>query len=111
MNGDPFGVPGARTFHVYGTRGSGDTTDYWFQQGVGTVQFVEQHHGTYDEYRRQLISTTIDGVRHTYALQPARTVALHWSECRAGWRRFVREDGTLIPDYAACVAYARDLNR
>jgi hypothetical protein len=72
-NGDPFGVPGARTFHVYGFQGSGDTTDYWFQQGVGVTQFVEVHHGTYDEYRRRLVTTTIDGVTKSYSLEPART--------------------------------------
>jgi hypothetical protein len=107
LNGDPFGAPGVRTFHVYGHQGSGDTTDYWFQEGVGVVQFVEEHHGTYDEYRRRLTSSTLAGITHTYALQPARTVALDPGECRAGWRHWIRANGTLLPNYAACVAYAR----
>ena len=106
LNGDPFGAPGARTFHVYGFQGSGDTTDYWFQQGVGVVQFVEEHHGTYSEDRRRLVSATIGGVRRHYTLKPARTVPLYGGECRDGWRHFVRADGSLIPDYATCVKYA-----
>jgi hypothetical protein len=107
INGDPFGTPGGRTFRVYGFQGSGDTTDYWFQEGVGVVQFVQVHHGTYDEYRRRLVKTTIDGVTTTYALQPARTPPLDAGECRTGWQRWVRSDGTLLRDRAACEAYAR----
>jgi hypothetical protein len=106
MNADGFGTPGARTFHVYGTQGSGDTTDYWFQQGVGVAQIVEVHHGTYDEYRRRLVKSTIDGVTKTYTLRPARTPPLEPGECRVGWFRWVRADGTLIPSLAECEGYA-----
>jgi len=106
MNGDPFGTAGARTFHVSGFQGSGDTTDYWFQEGVGVTQFVEVHHGTYDEIRRRLVKTTIDGVTKPYALQPARTPPLEPGECRAGTLRWVRADGTLIPTELECEGYA-----
>lgn len=107
LNGDRFGVPGERTFHVSGRQGSGDTTDYWFQQGVGIAQFVEEHHGTYDQHRRMLKSTTFNGVTRTFDLQPARTPPLEPGECRDGWRHWVRADGSILSSLDQCMAYAR----
>jgi hypothetical protein len=108
LNGDRFGTPGAQTFHVYGYQGAGDATDYWFQPGVGIVQRIEVHHGTYDEFRRRLVRATIDGVTRPYKLRPARTAPLEVGECRAGWQRWVRADGSLLKNLAACEAYARN---
>jgi hypothetical protein len=107
LNGDPFGTPGGRTFHVSDYQGAGETIDYWFQQGVGVVQYVYEHHGTYGQHRRILTSATANGRTRTFDLQPARTAPLEPGECRDEWRHWIRADGTLIPDLPACVAYAR----
>jgi hypothetical protein len=106
LNGDPFGVPGAQTFYVSDYQGAGETYDYWFQEGVGIIQSVYEHHGTYDQHRRLLLRATISGVTETFTLQPARTTPNDPRECRDGWRHWIRADGTLISDLAACVAYA-----
>lgn len=111
LNGDPFGEKGGRTFHLFAHQGSGTVADVWFAQGVGVLQEVVEHHGTYIEDRRQLLSTTIGGAMRTYSLTPARTIPLYESECQAGWRHFVRADGSLISNMAACISYARSVRR
>lgn len=110
-NGDLFGVPDAQTFHVHGYHGSGSTIDYWFQKGVGVVQFVELHHGTYDEFRQRLVSATIDGATRTFDLEPARTIPLDPSECRNGWRQWVTTEGSLLPTLKTCLAYEPVIRR
>src|SRR5262249_136170 len=107
LNGDPFGVKGGETFHLSAYEGSGKTGDVWFLHGVGILQEVHEHHGTYFEIRSRLLSATIDGRLRTYQVRPARTVPLDPGECQAGWRHFVRGDGTLIRDAAGCRVYAR----
>jgi len=72
FNGDPFGPPGARTWRTLTRAGSGTTLDRWFTEGVGLVQQVMEHHGTYDEDRRQLLKATINGKTQEYQLTPAR---------------------------------------
>jgi hypothetical protein len=110
LNGDPFGAPGGRTFHVEGHEGSGSTIDMWFQEGVGVVQLVDEHHGTYDRHHRMLVNAALGGVTRTLNLQPARTTPLDPGECRDDWRHWIRADGTLIPDLLSCIVYARTKN-
>jgi hypothetical protein len=45
--------------------------DRWFAQGVGVLQQITEHHGTYEESRLQLLQTTIHGQNRTYQLTPA----------------------------------------
>lgn len=111
INRDPFGVKGGRTLHLSSYLGSGTVTDVWYAQGVGVLQEVVEHHGTYIEDRRQLLSTTIGGTIRTYTLTPARTIPVDETECQAGWRHFVRADGSLISNMAACISYARSVRR
>jgi hypothetical protein len=111
VNGDPFGATGARTSHLFAHQGSGTVADVWFEQGVGVLQEVVEHHGTYWEDRRQLLRTIIGGTVHRYRLKPARTVPRGETECKAGWRHFVRADGTLLGNVADCVGYSRKLNQ
>jgi hypothetical protein len=109
LNADPFGLPGAKTFHLSSTEGSGTVIDRWFEEGVGVVQEVVEHHGTYDEDRRQLLRAIIRGKTQTYQLTPARTVPLSGSDCSGpGWQHFSRADGTAFKDIADCVSYSPD---
>jgi hypothetical protein len=71
LNGDAFGPPSARTWRTLTRAGSGTTLDRWFTEGVGLVQQVMEHHGTYDEDRRLLLKATIDGKTQEYQLPPA----------------------------------------
>jgi hypothetical protein len=72
FNADPFGIPGGKTWHFSSHQGSGTSCDRWFEQGVGLLQQVTEHHGTYDEQRKMLVSTTIHGKTVTYNLKPAK---------------------------------------
>jgi hypothetical protein len=108
MNGDPFGVPGGRTFHFSAHAGSGETIDRWYAEGVGLVQEDEEHHGTYDESRRRLLSASIAGKTTSYELTPARTAPLSAFDCEGpGWKHYVRGNGSGFGSAADCVRYVR----
>jgi hypothetical protein len=70
LNADPFGDRGGRTFHLTAHVGSGTEMDRWFEPGVGVLQEVMEHYGHYDEDRRQLLRTFIDGKSRSYDLKP-----------------------------------------
>jgi hypothetical protein len=107
LNADPFGPPGGRTFRLSSHLGSGTMVDRWFTAGIGLVQEVTEHHGTYDEGRRQLLSATIRGKTQTYHLTPARTIPLSDSDCTgAGWRHYSRANGAPFRSLADCVQYS-----
>ena len=106
VNSDPFGAPGADTFHVWTPLGSGEVMDRWFAKGIGVMQEVEEHHGTYDEDRRRLLSATIHGKTQKFELKPARTVPFDGEECQGpGWHHFARSDGSLFESLADCTSY------
>jgi hypothetical protein len=107
LNADPFGQPGGKTFHLSSHLGSGTAIDRWFEEGTGLVQEVIEHHGTYDEDRRQLLRATIQGKTQSYQLTPARTVPLSEWDCRGpGWRHFSRADGASFSGIADCIGYS-----
>jgi hypothetical protein len=107
LNADPFGPPGGRTFHLWTHLGSGTKMDRWFVEGVGVVQEVSEHHGTYGEQRRRLVRATIHGKAQSYQLTPARTVPLIDSDCSgAGWRHYVRADGAAFRSMNECAGYS-----
>ena len=92
LNADPFGPSGGKTFHLSSHLGSGTMVDRWFTEGIGIVQEVTEHHGTYGEDRRQLLRATIHGKTQSYQLTPARTVPLSEWDCEGpGWRHYPRE--------------------
>ena len=104
LNADPFGTPVANTFRLSSHLGSGEQIDRWFEEGVGVIQEVNEHHGTYDELRRQLLKATIRGKTQSYRLISARTVPLSKDDCAgSGWRHFSRSDGAAFSSFAACV--------
>ena len=105
-NSDPFGAPGTDTFHIWTPLGSGEVMDRWFARGIGVMQEVEEHHGTYDEDRRRLVSATIRGKTQRFDLKPARTVPFDASECEGpGWQHFARSNGTIFGSLADCTGY------
>jgi hypothetical protein len=107
LNADPFGPPGGKTFHLSTHLGAGDFMDRWFTEGVGVVQQVMEHHGTYGEDRWQLLRATISGKTQRYQLTAARTVPLGDSDCRGpGWRHYSRFDGSSFRSMADCIAYS-----
>ena len=109
VNSDPYGLPGATTFHLAGWEGGGVTVDRWFAEGVGTLQEVVLHHGTYDEDRIQLLSTVIDGKSRSYSLKPARLAPSGSIDCEGAiedWRYFARASGSPFQTLADCIAYA-----
>jgi hypothetical protein len=109
MNADPYGPPRRATFRLTTRAGSGMKVNRWFTEGLGVVQENGEHHGTYDELRRRLLSATIAGKTQTYNLTPARTVPLSKFDCaRNKWQHFARADGTPFSDAAACIAYTDD---
>jgi hypothetical protein len=106
FNGDPFGAPGGRTWRMLTRAGSGTTVDRWFTEGVGLVQQVMEHHGTYDEDRCQLLKATIKGKTQEYQLTPARIPPVADEECaEPHWRHFARKNGTPFQSAADCTAY------
>ena len=108
LNGDPFGWSGGRTFHLWTHLGSGTKMDRWFAEGIGVLQEVSQHHGTYEEGRRLLLRSTIQGRTQSYRLTPARTVPLSDSDCNgAGWRHYVRSDGAPFRSMGECAGYSQ----
>lgn len=108
LNGDPFGIPGAPTYHAFAYEGSGTVDDLWYAEGIGLVQKIVEHHGTYSEDRSQLLSTTLAGQTHRYSLTPAKTVPLSEADCLGIlWRHFVHADGTAFVNPTDCVAAAR----
>ena len=109
MNADPYGPPKRATFRLTTRAGSGMQVNRWFTEGLGVVQENGEHHGTYGEARRRLLSATIAGKTQTYDLTPARTVPLSEFDCaRTKWQHFARADGTTFADAAACIEYAED---
>jgi hypothetical protein len=106
FNGDPFGPPGARTWRMLTRAGSGTTVDRWFSEGIGLVQQVMEHHGTYDEDRWQLLKATISGKTQEFHLKPARIPPVADEECaEPAWRHFARADGAPFRDAADCNTY------
>jgi hypothetical protein len=94
-NADSFGVPGAAT----------STIDRWFAEGIGVVQEVVEHHGTYWEQRRRLMRTTIGGKTTRYNLNQAHTTPLGHGDCIGpGWRHFARADGRPFGSEADCIS-------
>jgi hypothetical protein len=109
LSADPFGPPRTRTYHLTSHLGSGTMVDLWFTEGVGVVQEVMEHHGTYDERRRKLLRSTIGGTTRTYQLTPARTMPLSDEECSGpGWQHFVRPDGTAFTNMRDCIDLERE---
>jgi hypothetical protein len=107
LNADPFGPPGDKTFHLSSHLGSGTMMDRWFTEGVGVVQEVTEHHGTYGEDRRQLLRATIRGKTQSYQLAPARTVPLSEFDCSGpGSRHYARSDGSSFRSVADCITYS-----
>lgn len=103
---DPFGPSGAETFHLPTHVGAGDYMDRWFTKGIGVVQEVAAHHGTYGESRRRLVRAVIDGKALTYDLKRAGTIPLDASDCDGpGWQHYVRLDGAAFRSMAECAAY------
>jgi hypothetical protein len=81
--------------------------DRWFVEGLGIVQEVIEHHGTYGEDRWQLLSATINGNTQSHQLTPARTVPLAEFDCRgAGWRHYSRSDESSFKSIADCLHYS-----
>jgi hypothetical protein len=103
MNADPFGPPGAQTFRLWTHVGSGTFTERWFAEGVGVVQEVTEHHGTYDEERKLLLRSTIRGQTRSYNLTPATTTPISGADCEGvGWLHYTRLDGTPFHSQADC---------
>lgn len=87
MNADPFGAAGGTTFHLGAHAGSGTFVDEWFAKGIGILQSVTLHHGTYDEWRKMLLKATIGGGTRTFDLKPARVTPLNEYDCEGSvWR-------------------------
>jgi hypothetical protein len=108
LNGDPFGVTNGQTYHAAAHEGAGYFRDMWYAKGIGVLQSVGLHHGTYWEDRSQLRSTTFAGQTTRYSLLPAKTVPLSESDCTGvGWRHFVRGDGSAFASWKACIATVR----
>lgn len=106
VNADPFGANNGTTFHLSAHAGSGEQVDRWFEPGIGVLQEIWEHHGTYEESRRQLVSAVIDGQSRTFLLKPARTIPLSNADCDGqGWQHFGRLNGTLFANRGDCVAY------
>jgi hypothetical protein len=107
LNSDSFGLRSGQTFHLSSHDGSGTSMDRWFGKGVGLLQEVIEHHGTYDEDRQRLLTATINGKTQDYHLTPARTVPLSPGDCqRSGWRHFSRADGGSFENMEDCVRYS-----
>ncbi len=71
VNADQSGPAGATTFLMTTRAGSGTSVNRWFTKGLGLVQENTEHHGTYEEGRGRLLSSTIGGKTQTYDLTPA----------------------------------------
>jgi hypothetical protein len=105
-NGDPFGPPGMATFHFSCHIASGEFMDRWFAQGIGVVQEISAHHGTYWESRRRLLRATIGGKTRTFNLPQARLAPLFDSDCNgSGWKHYAHPDGSSFRSAAECVAF------
>jgi hypothetical protein len=106
VNGDTFGPSVATTFHLTTHAGSGEMVDRWFEPGIGVVQEIREHHGTYEESRLQILSAIVDGQTRTFQLKPARTIPLSDLDCDGpGWQHFVRLNGTGFANQRECAAY------
>ena len=108
VNGDPYGVEGGKTFHFSAHIASGTRNDRWFAEGLGLVQEIEEHHGTYEELRARLVQATIGGQVRKFDLRPARTSPRFEADCEAvGWRKFVQRDGGHFPSEISCKEYVK----
>jgi hypothetical protein len=106
MDSDPFGENGVRTFRLSSYGGGGISVDSWFGQGVGLLQEVSEHHGTYDEDRQVLIASTIDGTSRSYKLKLARILPFSDMDCSGpGWRHFAKADGAPFHSLDDCATY------
>jgi hypothetical protein len=107
INADPFGPANGTAYHFSSRAGSGTIVDRWFEPGIGILQQITEHHGTYEESRLQLLSAVIEGRDYTFQLKPARTIPQSELDCEgAGWQHFARPDGTSFTNQRACVDYA-----
>ena len=106
INADPFGPANGTAFHFSTRAGSGTIVDRWFEPGIGILQEISEHHGTYEESRLQLLSAVIEGRSYTFQLKPARTIPRSDLDCEGpGWQHFARSDGTSFTNQRACVDY------
>jgi len=71
LNDDLLRPPGTQTWRIQTRAGSGASLDRWFAEGIGLVKQVMEHHGTYDEDRRQLLKATINGKSQEYQFTTA----------------------------------------
>jgi hypothetical protein len=107
INADPFGPTNGTTYHFVARAGSGTVVDRWFEPGIGILQAITEHHGTYEESRLQLLSAVIEGHDYTFQLKPARTIPRSDLDCEGpGWQHFARSDGSSFTNQRACVDYA-----
>jgi hypothetical protein len=107
VDADRFGLTGATTFHFTAHAGSGEQVNRWFEQGIGLLQEIWEHHGTYEESRLQLLKAVIRGRTFAFQLNPARTMPLSDADCEgSGWQHFVRLDGTTFASQRACEVYS-----
>ena len=105
-NVDPFGAAGGPTFHI-GAHAGSNYVDECFAKGIGLLQCVTLHHGTYDEFRQVLLKATIAGHTRTFNLKPSRVPPLNEYDCEGReWRHFASADGIMFQSRAACVEYA-----
>jgi hypothetical protein len=106
VDSDPFGAPTVQTFRLSSYGGGGISVDAWFGKGIGILQEVTEHHGTYDEDRQELIASNVGGATRTYQLKPARILPFSDEECSGpGWRHFAKADGAPFASRADCTAY------
>ena len=106
FNAGSIGPPESGTFHLLSHLGSGTNIDRWFSKGVGIVQEVILHHGTYEEQRRSLVKTVIAGTTTDYKLTPGRPVPLSEWDCRGnGWQHYSPENGMPFRDATDCLSY------
>jgi hypothetical protein len=111
LNADPFGVPGGRTFHMFAHEGSGAQIDRWFAEGIGVIQEVGEHHGTFDENRRELLSATVNGKTRKYQLTPARVSPFGPEDCDGPrWQHFSRSDGDSFTSIQDCMNWSARKN-
>jgi hypothetical protein len=108
VDSDPFGTPTVQTFRLSSYGGGEISVDAWFGKGIGSLQEVTEHHGTYDEDRQELIASNVGGATRTYQLKPARILPFSDEECSGpGWPRQTARPSRVEP-IARPISYTRD---
>ncbi len=112
LNADPFGPNGGTTFHMSAHAWAGTQIDRWFTQDVGVVQETIEHHGTFEENRRQLLGSTINGRTRKYQLKAARVAPWGPDDCGLPrWQHYSRPDGSSFASEADCLRWASSQQR